>query len=121
MPGHAGSWHGLAWTQLLLGDLVEAERLLDHALEVDRGFAETHGALAVVYARTGRRTMAQEALRRSRGLDPDGFAAQYAQALLDNPALAGENVMALAGRLLDGRPLPNGQRASSLLASFRRR
>ena len=58
MSGHAGSWHGLAWTMLLLEDLVEAERLLDHALEVDRNFAETHGALGVVYARTCRRTSA---------------------------------------------------------------
>lgn len=121
MPGHAGSWHGLAWAQLLLGDLVEAERLLDHALEVDRNFAETHGALAVVYARTGRRTMAQDALRRARGLDAGSFAAQYAQSLLDHPELAGEDVMALATRLLDGQQLPNGQRASSLLGAVRRR
>lgn len=121
MPGHAGSWHGLAWAQLLLGDLVEAERLLDHALEVDRNFAETHGALAVVYARTGRRTMAQDALRRARGLDAGSFAAQYAQALLDHPELQGEDVMALATRLLDGQQLPNGQRASSLLGVVRRR
>lgn len=121
MPGHAGSWHGLAWTMLLLEDLVEAERLLDHALEVDRNFAETHGALGVVYARTGRRTMAQDAVRRARGLDPNSFAAQYAQALLDHPELAGEDVMALAGKLLDGQQLPNGQRASSLLGTMRRR
>jgi Flp pilus assembly protein TadD len=119
MPGHAGSWHGLAWTMLLLEDLVEAERLLDQALVVDRNFAETHGALAVIYARTGRRAMANDALRRSRGLDPNNFAAQYAQALLDHPELPGEEVMALASKLLDGQQLPSGQRASSLLRMIR--
>lgn len=121
MPGHAGSWHGLAWTQVLLGDLVEAERLLDHALELDRNFAETHGALAVVYARTGRRTLAQEALRRARGLDAGSFAAQYAQALLDHPDLPADELLAFASRLLDTQQLPNGRRASSLLDSFKRR
>lgn len=121
LPGHAGSWHGLAWTQLLLGDLVEAERLLDHALELDRNFAETHGALAVVYAKTGRRQMAQESLRRAQGLDAGSFSVQYAQALLQNPELSGEDLITLATRLLDGQRMPDGRRASTLLKAALRR
>lgn len=115
MPGHVGSWHGLAWVALLADDLAEAERLLDHALPLDRNFAETHGSLAVVYARTGRRQMAVAAVRRALGLDPASMSAQYAQALLDQPDMAQSQVHALATTLLDGVVLPNGRRASSLL------
>ena len=67
---HAGSWLAAGWAQLLAGDKDCARARFQTALEVDRGFAEALGALAVVDAVEQRaaqaETLAQKALR----LDP---------------------------------------------------
>ena len=43
MPGHIGTWHGLAWTQLLSRDIDGAQTSFETALSLDRNFGESHG------------------------------------------------------------------------------
>jgi tetratricopeptide (TPR) repeat protein len=81
-PGHLGTWHALAWTQLLAGDVTLAAASFRMALDVDRNFGESHGGMAIVYALEGKAELADQAIRRARRLDPEGNNARYAESLL---------------------------------------
>jgi Tfp pilus assembly protein PilF len=100
MPSHVGTWHGLGWCELLQQRHTLALDAFENALVLDRNFAETHGGIAVVHARCGNRDAASEAIERARRLDRHGFAARYAQAVLDGKADDGETVLELAGSVL---------------------
>ncbi len=82
IPEHIGTWHVLAWLHILGGDAAAAKAAFEHALTLDRNFAETHGGLAVVAALQGREIEAQQIVRRALGLDPQSLAVQYARLLL---------------------------------------
>jgi len=82
MPEHIGSWHALAWCQLLEGDLAGAARSFEHAFAIDRTFGETHGGMALVHALRGDRVAAEESIRRATRLDPHGASARYARSVL---------------------------------------
>jgi tetratricopeptide (TPR) repeat protein len=82
MPHHIGSWHALAWCQLLLGELEAAQSSYEHALAIDRSFGETHGGMAILHALRGENLEAEEEIKRARKLDPSGRSAVYARALL---------------------------------------
>lgn len=82
MPEHIGTWHVLAWTQLMRGEVVTAELAFDRALLLDRNFGETHGGLAVVAALQGREADARGSIKRALRLDGQSMAAQYAEMLL---------------------------------------
>jgi tetratricopeptide (TPR) repeat protein len=82
MPTHIGTWHVLAWACILLDDVDAAAAAFERALEIDRGFADTHGGLAVVAALQGRDAQAHDALRRAHKLGPQSMAARYAQVVL---------------------------------------
>ena len=104
MPQHIGSWHGLAWCQLMRGDVEAARASFEAALVLDRNFGETHGGLAVIAALQGRKQEASEAIERAQRLDRSGLSARYAQALLDGNAQDAQALKALATRMLKGRP-----------------
>ncbi|MFC4312707.1 tetratricopeptide repeat protein [Steroidobacter flavus] len=87
MPGYVGGWHMLGWAQLMQQDLEAAERSLNHALSLDRNFAETHGTLAALDALKGNVDSAKHRLELARRLDPDSFSMQFAAALLEDPSL----------------------------------
>ncbi len=102
MPMHIGSWHVLAWTNLLSNDLDGADRAFQTALAGDRNFSESHGGLAVIAAMRGDRAVAQERLRTALRLDAGCLSAKFAQALLegsDDPARAREIIRAAAADL----------------------
>ena len=82
MPDHIGSWHALAWCQLLAGDLAAAHSSYERALVLDRSFGETHGGLAILHALRGEVAEAEAEIKRARKLDPKGRSAAYARALL---------------------------------------
>lgn len=82
MSGHIGTWHALAWCQLLEGDLAGARHSFDRAFAIDRTFGETHGGFALVHALRGERREAEESIKRATRLDPDGPTARYAQSVL---------------------------------------
>ena len=54
MPEHIGTWHALAWCQILMKDLEGAAATFEHALSLNRNFAESHGGRAVVAGQIGR-------------------------------------------------------------------
>lgn len=81
MPDHIGTWHALAWAQLLCGDQQAAELSYQRAYDLDRNFAESHGGLALVAALDGRTEEADAAIRRALRLDPACLTARYARSL----------------------------------------
>lgn len=82
MPEHLGSWHALAWCQLIEGDLAGAKHSFDKAFAVDRTFGETHGGIALVHALRSERREAEESIKRAMRLDPQGRSARYAKSVL---------------------------------------
>lgn len=82
MPDHIGTWHALAWCQLMEGDLAGAKHSFDKAFILDRTFGETHGGFALVHALRFERKEAEESIKRAMRLDPQGRAARYAQSVL---------------------------------------
>jgi tetratricopeptide (TPR) repeat protein len=86
MPRHVGSWHVLGWTHLVSGNLDEAERVFQHAMELDRNFAETHGAIASIFALRGKVDQANEEIRVALRLNRECMAARFAQSVVASRA-----------------------------------
>jgi Flp pilus assembly protein TadD len=82
MPGHVGSWQVLGWAYLVAGNLDAAERVLRHALDMDRNFAEAHGAMASLFALRGWPAEARAEIALADRLDRGGLAARFADAVL---------------------------------------
>lgn len=82
MPLHLGSWHLLGWTHLAANEIDAAERVFQHAMDINRNFAENHGALATIAALRGNAVQAQEMIDVALRLDPACLSAQFAQSLL---------------------------------------
>ena len=79
---HIGSWIAAGWARMLLNDLAASRQRFEIALNIDKTFAESHGALAVVDVLEGDFSTGQERLRRAMGLDRQCFSAALAQVLL---------------------------------------
>lgn len=109
MPHHVGTLQLLGWCRLFKGDLDGAAREFGLALDEDRNFAESHGALAVVHAMRGERAACEEALERALRLDRESLSARYAQMILSGEAADPERFGKLAMKLLSRRPMPGGQ------------
>ncbi|MGH8108423.1 MAG: tetratricopeptide repeat protein [Arenimonas sp.] len=82
IPEHIGTWHALAWTQLLLGDVDAAEASYQSGYDLDRNFADSHGGLALIHALKGRTEEADQAIKRALRLNPACVTAHYARTLL---------------------------------------
>ena len=103
MGQHIGTWHGQGWTQILQGQLAEARRSFETAVELDRNFGESHGGLAVVLAMQGEREQAQAQAELALRLDKANVSGRYAQALLSGDIKDAKDLQRLARRLLGGR------------------
>jgi tetratricopeptide (TPR) repeat protein len=88
-PQHLGSWHILAWGQLLQGKVQLARESFEMAYEVDRNFSETLAGLAVVCALEGKQTEAQQWTKRAKRISSSGATAVFADVLLKR--LNGDN------------------------------
>lgn len=82
MPDHIGTWHALAWTQLLQGRRDTAEASYRRAYDIDRNFGDTHGGLALIAVLRGDRENAEHAIRLAMRLDANAMTAHCAKALL---------------------------------------
>lgn len=101
IPAHIGTRHVLGWCKILAGDLNAAQVIFQAALELDRNFGESHGALAVLDALRGDRAAAESKIRRALGLDPAGMSGRFAKMLLEhgnNPAKMEEQVFAVLSK-----------------------
>lgn len=82
MSQHIGTWHALAWCDLLLGNPAQAHAHFTKALDLDRNFGESHGGIALVHALNGHADDARQDIKRALRLDPQSRNARYAQSLL---------------------------------------
>lgn len=82
-PDHPGSHLTLAWLYITQNRLDEAEQTIQEAIAASPAFAESHGSLGVVHALRGDGELARQSIRRATLLDREGFAARYAQTVLD--------------------------------------
>lgn len=84
MPDHIGTWHALAWCQIVQGDLTEARQNFEAALALNRNFSESHGGLAVIASMEHRYEDAERLTRLALRLDPNSFSGRFAQSLAMN-------------------------------------
>jgi tetratricopeptide (TPR) repeat protein len=82
LPNHIGAWHVLAWVDIIQGDLATARISLEHALELNRNFGETHGSLAVVAAIQGMEQDAELFIKKTLRLAPQSMAVRCAEIIL---------------------------------------
>lgn len=82
MPDHIGTWHALAWTQLLQGRRDSAEASYRRAYDIDRNFGDTHGGLSLIAVLRGERENAEHSIRLALRLDANAMTAHCAKALL---------------------------------------
>ena len=117
-PRHAGGWIAFAWSAIFTGNLAEARSSLGHAMELDRNFAETHGALAVVDALEGHREAALAGIARASRLDRNSMAWHYAEAVLAGAHHDAATMRARVDDLMATRP---DKARFALLGRLRRR
>jgi tetratricopeptide (TPR) repeat protein len=127
MPGHIGTWHALAWSQLLQGHVQRAEASYRAAYEIDRNFGDTHGGLALIDALAGRLDEAEAGVRRALRLDPNAVTARYAQAIIRREQGDDAQADALMAALVPEdalrrgmTPAEFGQRLRNIIASGQR-
>ncbi|HLQ00707.1 MAG TPA: tetratricopeptide repeat protein, partial [Burkholderiales bacterium] len=82
MPENSGTIVALGWARLAAKDARGAERTFRQAVAIDRNFAEAHGGLASTLALQARVDEAQQEVRVAHRLDPAGFGASFARAVL---------------------------------------
>jgi Flp pilus assembly protein TadD len=121
MPDHIGTWHALGWTRLLQGDRAGALAAFRQALDLDRNFAESHGALGLVLAMNGDLAEADRHLELADRLDPRNVTGRYARALRAGEAGDAAKLNALARQLLDRPGFFGGSLGEMVDASTRRR
>ncbi|HSW06375.1 tetratricopeptide repeat protein [Aquabacterium sp.] len=118
MPTHLGSWHALAWVNLLADDVDAAEQAFLQALDKDRNFGDTYGGLAVIAARRGDRNAAQEHIRTGKRLDRFSVNVGVAEAMLaQHGDLRDPGTLARAFEMFQERALA---RSPLMQASFAR-
>lgn len=82
MSNHIGTWHMLAWIEIVLNKLDDAKKCFDKAMVLDRNFSESHGGLAVVAIYQKDLTLAKSLIRKSIRLDPECVSGRYAESLI---------------------------------------
>lgn len=120
VPTHIGTWHALGWARLLQQDLAGALAAFQRALDLDRNFAESHGAVGLVLALAGDRAQAGRHLELAQRLDPANVTGRYARAVLAGEAGDLTRLMALAGRLLDRPGFGGGTLGDAVAAAIAR-
>lgn len=120
MPGHVGTWHALGWTRLLRQDTAGALEAFRCALELDRNFAESHGALGLVLALMGEAAQAEHHLVRAQKLDAANVTGRFARAVLANEVQDLARLAELADRLLDRPGFFGGKLSDAVVGAPRR-
>lgn len=79
---HIGTWHGLAWCQIIMDDIEGAKQSLLSSMKIDRSFGETYGGLAVIDILQNNLDDAKIKVKKALRLDPFSFSGRFAQSLL---------------------------------------
>ncbi len=85
-PEHLGSWHTLAWMQILAKDIDGAAASFEAALARDPNFGETYGGLGLIAALRGDRQASERHLRVAAKLDRASMNVMVAQTVLERGA-----------------------------------
>ncbi|WP_284620582.1 tetratricopeptide repeat protein [Aquabacterium humicola] len=107
-PGNLGNRVALGWVMLMTKDVAGAEKVFNEALLVNRTFGESHGGLASVRALQGNAAEAEHEIKVARKLDPAGFSADFAQAVLWGMAGRQQEAAQLVKNLLERAPGRHG-------------
>jgi len=106
MPEHIGTWHALAWTQLLQGESAAAKSSYEQAYALDRNFGDTHGGLALVAVLNDRLDEAAASIERALRLDRNSITGRYARSLLLQKQGDTAGSEALLSELLEAGGMP---------------
>ncbi|WP_448214110.1 tetratricopeptide repeat protein [Colwellia sp. MEBiC06753] len=79
MRDHIGSFHILGWCELLEQNIHDAKLAFENALLIDRNFADSHAALAIVQALFGDLQLAEKSNELALKLNPKSETAKFAQ------------------------------------------
>lgn len=82
MSEHIGTWHLLGWTFFLKGQFQRALETFQLALDIDRNFGESHGAVACALVKCGEIDSARKYIKTALKLNKLSFSARYATALV---------------------------------------
>jgi tetratricopeptide (TPR) repeat protein len=117
LPTHLGSWQLLGWNYLFAQRLDDAERIFNHALELNRNFAESHGGLASVAALRGDRANAERLMEVAERLDPARNSSKFARAVLAGQEGGDEVFKAAILQGIESIPGPGRQLAAMIRRS----
>lgn len=121
IPQHIGTWHALGWARLLQRNVPGALEAFRAALELDRNFGESHGAMGLVLALGGERDAAERHLELALRLDATNVTGRYARAALAGEAQDPARLAQLARRLLDRPGFLGGKLSDTVLAAAKPR
>lgn len=82
MPQHIGTWHAYAWLCICTGDVDISYTAFQASLQLEPGFAETHGGLATIAALKGHKSEAVNLIKKAYRLDSQCQSARFADALI---------------------------------------
>ncbi|MGT0244768.1 tetratricopeptide repeat protein [Burkholderia pyrrocinia] len=115
---HAGAWVAAAWAHLFDGNPGAARIRFERAAELDRGFADAHGGLAVLCVHEGRFDEARRNMAIARRLDASCLSAALTESLLATHAGDARTADEIRRAALD-RPLgPDGRTLAQALARY---
>lgn len=118
MPLHIGTLHAIGWIQFGEQDHFNAAQTFRQALDLDRNFSESHGALACSLIHLQDLGIAQEHVELAARLNPQNFAGSFARVLLyrhqGEPEKAEQLYMTLVARF----KATTGKSLNSLLGHY---
>lgn len=103
MPNHIGTWHALAWCQIVRDDIAGAKHSLEAAMALDHNFGESHGGLAVIDILQGHPADAEIKVKKALRLNSASFSAMFAQSLLKEQAGKPEEARQLIQQIFASR------------------
>jgi len=115
MAGHIGTWHALAWAEIILNKIDDAKRCFERAMELDRNFSESHGGLAVIAALQDDLALAEKLAKKAVRLDPQSVSGRYAESLILDKQGKPEAAKSKVTDLISSAKAGDGQSITALI------
>jgi len=101
MPDHVGTWLAWGFCRLVSNHPQEAREAFEKALELDRNFADSHGALACALIRLGEADRGRDEMELALRLNRGSVSARLAQTLLSGEVADPAAMLRLGRRVLE--------------------
>ncbi|WP_155635609.1 tetratricopeptide repeat protein [Burkholderia cepacia] len=118
LSSHTGSWLVAGWAWLLAGNKDKARERFRYAAAADRGFAEAHGALAVVDHLEGLRDDARRHTEIALRLDPTCLSGALAQSIEYENAAQPDAASAIRNFAMNRKLGPDGRTLAQSIRSI---